>query len=427
MANTNKKNFLSGVWQKITSPIATKSQLQNEVATPTGFVGTSRPTYLPHSAANMTPERMVGMLDSARNGFPEEAWALFEYIEEADPELRSLFDTRKRTLTGKRLIVEATGDDALSQEVADVCRQALALDFVPDMLFHMLDAISKSFSVQEMVVNTSGKYWMPAEVISRPIHFFRVSRDDGQTILLKDAGDSMSGTPLEVGKYIVHKPALKSGFIVRNGLGFIACWLYLLGTINLKDWISNAATHGKPFRLGRYSTEARIEEVMGLKAAMAMLGSDAYAVLPKNMEVELLNAASTGNADFFEKLSRYLGELKAKLILGQTKSSDGNGGSLALAKAHLAVMESIVIADAQSLVATLRRDYLGAIVRWNFGHEVPVPGLRFHIEDPVDAESFANAIEKMVNLGMEIEASVVRDRLGLPDPKPGAKLLARAP
>lgn len=129
-----------------------------------------------------------------------------------------------------------------------------------------------------------------------------------------------------------------------------------------------------------------------------------YAIIPKNMELELLNAASTGSADFFERLSRYLGELKARVALGQTKTSDGQGGSLALAQVHDAVRNDILLGDASAVVATLKRDLFRTVVTWNYGPDVPVPNMRFDIEEPVDLQALMTATEKAVNMGIHDDA-----------------------
>ena len=51
------------------------------------------------------------------------------------------------------------------------------------------------------------------------------------------------------------------------------------------------------------------------------------------------------------------------------------------------------------------------------------PRIVMRPRDPEDADAIAKALRQLVPLGMEVETSVVRDRLGWPDPPEGAEVL----
>ena len=60
------------------------------------------------------------------------------------------------------------------------------------------------------------------------------------------------GGELEPYKYIIHKPKLKSGLPIRNGLARLAATMYMLKGFTLKDWWAFAEVFGMPIRVGKY-------------------------------------------------------------------------------------------------------------------------------------------------------------------------------
>ena len=262
----------------------------------------------------------------------------------------------------------------------------------------------------------------------RDPRFFVFDRDDGRTLRLLDEADSLRGVPLQPCKWIAHVPRLKSGLPARGGLARLVALAYMVKAYALTDWMAFAEVFGMPLRLGRYgpgSTETDIEELM---RAVSHLGSDAAAVLPDSMQIEFSQAGNrTGGADLFERLAMYLDKQVSKAVPGQTMTDD-DGSSRAQAEVHDEVRGDILRSDAWQLADTLNRDLVRPFIDLNYGprERENYPRLLLPVNEPEDIRALTAALEKLVPLGLGVEASVIRDKLGLPDPEYSTELLGKA-
>ncbi|MCZ3099976.1 DUF935 domain-containing protein, partial [Acinetobacter baumannii] len=94
----------------------------------------------------------------------------------------------------------------------------------------------------------------------------------------------------------------------------------------------------------RFDPGATPEERQRLLAALRAIRTDAGVIIPKGMEIELLEAARSGTGDY-KTLHDTMDETIAKAILGQTMTTD-NGSSKSQAEVHMEVRQDIVKADA---------------------------------------------------------------------------------
>lgn len=378
---------------------------------------------------NMTPPTLAHILEGAANLTDTETYfKLAETLEERDLQFRALLSTRKLAVQSLDFIVEAATDDARDVEIADEVRTLLESDVVQEAIPDLLNGLRDGVAVCEAVWKTGRNLWTIDKLIYRPSWFFTFDKLDARTVKLRS--DTPGGEPTELtpGKYVVHLPGLKTGAPIRGGLAFPAAWAWLIKSIALKDWVVFAEIFGQPLRLGTYAPGTRKEDIKILRRAVEALGTDAAAILPENMRIQFIDAVRAGGGgEVYERLCSYLDAQLAKLVLGQTLTSgDGAGvGSYALGKVHGDVRADIVRADAKALARTIRRYIVEPFVHINWGSDAELPGVRFDCEEPEDLDKFISAVERAVNLGVEIEQSVIRDRLGLEDPAPGAKLLQR--
>ncbi len=230
--------------------------------------------------------------------------------------------------------------------------------------------------------------------------------------------------PRAPAKWIVHLPRLRSGLPARGGLARTAAAAYLIKAYALTDWSAFAEVFGMPLRLGRYGHAATENDIAMLIGAVANLGSDAAAVIPDSMRVEFQQASSGSgaDADVFRDLAQYADSQISKAVLGQTMTTD-DGSSRAQAEVHDAVRADILAADARRLTATLNRDLARPFIDLNFGPQQRYPRIALPITQPEDTAALSAALEKLVPLGLPVQASTVRDKLGIPDPQHGALLL----
>ena len=423
--NFTLKGMVASVANAFKPTAKPSKSLTQEAAAAEAGAGATRRVVDDFNNTGFTPAQMATLLTEAGNLVDiGKYFSMAERLEESDMQFRSLIGTRKLAVAGLDIVVEPFDTSRQSKKVAELVRLVLTGDAFEAVLLDILDALSKGVSMVEIIWDTTGTQWLPVGFKRREQRWFEFNKADGTTVKLR--GPANTQIDLEPNKFIIHKPLLKSGLPIRSGLAMSAAWAWVVKSLILADWLAFCEVYGQPFRIGHYEAGSKKEDVIGLKRALASLGTNAYAVLPRTMAVEFVNAGGgTGNSDLFEKIIRYLDEQLAKLILGQTltSSSGGGHGSQALGKVHNEVRADLLRADAKQLAATLVRDLVTPLVAFNFGADVALPKVHFQIDEPEDLVGLATILEKTVPLGFKVPQKWARDKFGVPDAEEGEELL----
>ena len=400
-----------------------RQELTREAGRPT-LTGVRQVWHGESIVSGLTPQRLATLLRSTAEATNiRDYLTLAEEMEERDPHYAAVLGVRKRAVSGLEPAVEAASDDAADVKLADAVRELLRKPAFGEMLDECLDALGKGFSAVEIIWDRSASEWRPARYEWRDPRFFTFDRTDGRTLRLLDEADSYQGVALAPYKWIVHVPRLKSGLPLRGGLARLVAVAYMVKAYAITDWTAFAEVFGMPLRLGRYGPNATEDDIRTLIEAVANLGTDAAAVLPDSMRIEFTEPGNrTGGAGLFERLAVYLDKQVSKAVLGQTMTSD-DGSSWAQAQVHDAVRGDILRSDARQLTNTLNRDLVRPFIDLNHGPQEQYPRLLLPVNDPEDIQALTSALEKLTPLGLRVEASVVRDKLGLPDPAAGADVL----
>lgn len=395
-------------------PIATKT-LTRELAT-SSVVGVRRPSFSVVSNG-LTPEALASVLLSAADGDIEQFLTLAEEMEERDLHYRGVLGDRKQAIAGAPIRAEAQTEDAHENEIAEVF-QTEVIDrpnFRP-MVFDLLDALGKSFSVVEPVWDTSATPWRFAKFAYRDPRWFTFAQGDLSTLLMK-TDESPEGVEPPGGAFVVHIPKLKSGIPIRGGLGWACAISYMCKMFTLKDWLAFMDVYGQPIRIGRYDSELITEpERATFRTALANIGHDAAAMVPKGFDLEIIDAKRGDGKNIFPELADYLDKQVSKAVLGQTMTSD-NGSSLAQAKVHNEVRQDIKEADAVSVAATIQAGIVAPWVAFNYGPDAPVPLLVIDVSPPEDLKAFTETVIPWVQEGVTVDAGHIREKFGMPEPE----------
>jgi len=400
-------------------PIKTQ-QLTSELAAPslTGI----RTVWDATVAAGMTPYKLATLLQGAAAGDIYDYLTLAEEMEERDPHYRCELSKRKLAVASLPVTVEAATDAPKDVQLADEVRALVKKAGFRGLLKDQLDAIGKGFSVCE--INWSrGAKWMPTRYDWRDPRFFTFDQASRRQIRLLDESNMMEGIELAPYKFISHLPHLKTGIPIRGGLARVVAWSWMCKNYTVKDWMAFAEVFGMPLRVGKYQPGADKNDIAILKAAVANLGSDAAAVIPESMLIEFIETKTTGSIDLFKTLADWLDAQVSRAILGQTATTQGTPGKLGGDDAQAEVREDIRDDDATQLSETTNRDLVRPFIDLNWGPQENYPELIIKAIEPEDIQILITALEKLVPLGLKVEQSVVRDKLGLPDPEEGADCL----
>ncbi len=383
-------------------------------------LGSVRSILGEHPSEGLTPIRLGRLLRAAEDGDPTAYLELAEDMEEKDLHYRSVLNTRKLQVASLELQVEAVSDKAEDVRIADEVRAWLARPEIAGELYGVLDAVGKGYSLSEIIWDTSEGQWRPARLEWRDPRWFEPSRVDGKTMMLRT---NEGPQPLAPFKFIYHVHDSKSGVPVRGGLARVVAWAYLFKVFGLKSWVLFAEAFGRPMRLGKYGPGASDKDKATLLRAVRSIASDAAAIIPESMQMELLEAKISGNVQLHESLVGYLDRQCSKAVLGQTGTTD-TGQHVGTANAHEKVREDIEAWDAAQLAVTLMRDLVRPAVDLNFGPQKQYPLVRLYRPDAIDLDKMMERLKTFVELGGRVEEAYIRDKLGIPDPDEGALLLS---
>ena len=283
-----------------------------------------RQTWAGSAASGLTPVKLASILRACDQGELREFLILAEEMEERDPHYFSVLGTRKRAISGIMPQVEPASDSARDVEIAEAVREEIAEHpGFADMVEDLLDALGKGFSVVEIDWARSASRWTPARFDHRDPRFFVFDRETRRELRLLDEAGPVDGVPLEPFKFICHRARMKSGLTFRGGLARVVAFGWMCKAYTSKDWMSFIETYGLPLRIGRYGPEATKDDVAKLYQAVANIGTDAAAVLPKSMEIAFERGlALSGPERVFEAFGRYIDEQISKAVLGQTMTAD---------------------------------------------------------------------------------------------------------
>jgi phage gp29-like protein len=384
----------------------------------------------------LNPQSIGQALKAADQGNFAELMGLAILLEDRDTQWRTVLQSRKLAVIQLPISVEAAADDDRHQKDAELAREILGQSGVRRLVFDLLDGVSKGFSVAETEWTTGAKRWLPSRFVYRDPRLFRTKPDDPDQILwTPNAADKLGlnpDDPLQRGKFIVHKPMLTSAPAPQAGLCRLGIWLWMFKSFGIRDWAEFLENYGQPLRVGKYPASATPDEKAILKRAVVELGRAAGVTIPIGMELAF-EGIGDGKAspDLHLKLVSYFDQQASKLILGQTTTTDAIGGGHAVSKEHNEVRGDIRDADAADLAETLERDLIRVAIDLN--HGPPPDGLYPQVKlaepETADIAALTTALKELVPLGLLVEQSVVRDRIGLPDPPEGIgpELLLRAP
>jgi phage gp29-like protein len=399
-----------------------KTTLKAEIAAP-ALIGL-RQAWVWRPLASLTPAQVAEILRRASMGDARDFLIAAADVEEKDLHYRAVLQTRKLAVAGLPWDVQPADASRAAKKAADLARRVLEAIDLPELAVQLLDALSKGYAVAEIVWATDGPSWVPEAILPREAHWFQFDLDTGRELRLIDG--SAEGQALPAYKFMLHTPKVMAGLPLMGGLARSALWAWVFKSYALRDWAAYAELYGQPIRLGKYEAGATREDIAVLKQAVFELGSDAGAVIPADMALEIIESgAKSASADLYSGLIEYLDRQVSKAVLGQTLTTDqGSTGSLAQARVHDEVRADLMRADARALAATLTRDLIAPLIRLNMPG-APLPHLRLIVEEPEDMAALADQLSKLVPLGMPIPQAWVRGKWGIPEAAPGEPVLGQ--
>lgn len=401
-----------------------------ELAEPqTSKVASLHHEFQGHPTRGLTPTKLAAILDDAEQGNPVAQYELYEDMEEKDAHIASEMGKRRRALLVGFEIVPPRNPSAAERRAADQLGELVSdvPDF-DDVLFDASDAIGKGFAGLEIEWHRLEGFWLPKTITHRPQSWFTIHRGYRQEIRLRDG---VQGQPLTPFGWIVHTHKAKSGYLERAALMRALVWPYLFKNYSVGDLAEFLEIYGIPLRLGKYPSGASEKEKMTLLKALVSIGHNAAGIVPNGMELEFHDAAQ-GDPKAFELMIGWCERSQSKAILGGTLTSQADGASStnALGNVHNEVRKDLRDSDLRQVQTSLSRDLVYAIAALNGLAPSGIrraPTLRFSVDEPEDIKAYADALPKLVAIGLRPTVQWAHEKLGIPEPEDGQPVLGAAP
>jgi phage gp29-like protein len=402
------------------------SSSKNKPITQEIAVASIRDKFSTYPSSGLTPERLATIFKEADAGDVYRQMELFEEMEEKDPHLFSILQTRKNSVLSLEYEIHPYSEDPDDVKAAQLIQEIMEFEGLEDVLLDLLDAVGKGYALSEIMYSVSGDRVMVDKL--KWVHQKRTTFDDYLNMRLLTDADPSRGIEIPDNKFVIHRYRAKSGHPNRAGVIRVCAWMYLFKNYDIKDWVAFAEVYGMPLRLGKYDASASKEDKDTLMKAVTMLGTDAAGIISKNTEIEFVEAVRS-STNVYKTLADFCNAEMSKAVLGQTLTTEvGDRGSYAAGKVHNDVREDLKLADCKALAETLRRDLFRPLVRFNLGEKPRLPYLKFKIETPEDTEKTARVYSIVIkDIGLPVSKQHVYEKFGIPKPGPNEDLIVPPP
>ncbi len=433
MTKSNKSSVITEqLILPATSPVRKFQEAQAQASAPTSSLPSlkvsDRDTVFA-AVGTIHPGRLLAIIRQNEQGYIREMQNLYMEILERDPHIASVMQTREMAVSGMEWQITPASDDDLDIAVAIFVSDMFKgiEESFDDMVEHSLTAIGRGFAVTEINWNIDTDVRIESFTTLQQQRFTFADSHDPR--LITD-NNFVTGIELPPNKFVEHKQRSSSGLTNRAGVLRTVAFLYMLKGFSLADWGIYLEVFGMPIRLGKYPVAATPEDKEVLKQALILLGTDAAAVIPDGMEVEMLTRKFASTGQEYQTFMDWCDNQISKVVLGQTLTTENTGstGSMAMAKVHDKVKQSLTVADVKALEKTLRRDTIRPITLFNFGPTVIPPKVKFaHRSEPdltleveKDVKLFMPAPD---GLNLPVAKSHVYEKYGVPVPEDDENLL----
>lgn len=385
-------------------------------------------------------------------------YALFDEMEDKDPHLFSILQTRKFGLLARPRRIEPATASTGDRERADWLDRLLA--DLPDWdgaLTHLLDALSKGMAVLEIVWghDREGRV-VPAHLKPRNPGRFVFGADgelrlvdEGEALGLHRASDrgaaqngngvrlnghaftsnaahvSLQGRRLPDRKFIVLIKDRTDERPYGKGLLERLYWYWWFKKNNLKFWVLYNEKFGSPTVVAKHEGAITPEERDRLIDVLESLQADTGVTVPEGVALELLESRRSSAGDTYADLANWCNDEMTRAVLGQTLTTgEGRrGGSLALARVHEAVRFDYIRTDACFLMDAVNAQLVRWIFDFNFGTDVPSPRWTIDLQPEIDREVEVGIDRQLLQMGVPLPLRYFYEKYGRPEAADGERRL----
>lgn len=368
-----------------------------------------------HPGRSISLERVGQIFRVAEQGFPVEQCDLFEDVVEADGHLRSQADARLDAVSGKDWNVQAGGDKAIDHTAAAEFQDALLLcGNFDEAIEHQLKGLLYGYSASHIRWKRLDGTWVPIWFDNLPHRRIIFDVSGYPRVLTWD--NPAYGEPLQAGAWMFNRS--RHRVTAMGGLLRTATIWAVMKRMGIVPWIGFLRRYGLPYPYGVYPDGMPKEEKAALKAAVASLGENGYAIFNDKCKIEVVKTEGGGASSPQAALAGFCNQEISKLLTGATLTS-GEGsstGSYALGRVHEDKMFTLTLADARRMEKQVKQQ-LGALFCLYNGIKAASPGIKIHVVRDQDPQARMDVISRGANeLGLDVDEDQVRLEFQLKKP-----------
>lgn len=356
---------------------------------------------------NPSPGALLQSEDSVLRTRSTDDLIIYEHVR-SDDQVKACFEQRRNAVISRPWQVDPASDRRVDKQAADWLRiqlDRIGWDRITD---RMLWGVFYGYSVAELIWQVQDGKLGWADIKVRKRRRFRFA--PGGELRLLTPQRMHDGEPAPK-PYFWHLACGTDHDDDPYGIG-LAHWLYwpaFFKRNGIALWLTFLEKFAAPTAVGKYETGASDADKQRLLGALRAIRTDSGIALPKDMEVELIEAARSGTGDY-QTLHDTMNASIAKVILGQTMTTD-DGSSRSQAEVHMSVRQDIVRADADLICESFNLGPVLWLTMFNFPNAKP-PRVYRTMEDEEDLDTRAERDSKVQAMGFKPGLDYVRETYG---------------
>lgn len=313
-----------------------------------------------------------------------------------DEQVFATFEQLRTSIIAREYSVVAGGEAPIDVEAADYLRAELAELGFDAVCKKMLFGALIGYSVSELMLAPDAARVRLLEIKVRKAKRFRFDADGGLRLVTKS---QPQGKAMPAAKFWVFTCGAEDddemyGRALAEKLYWLV-WFKRNATRFYSLWLEKFASPTPVAKVPPGSNEEQRQKWLSLLRSIQVGGR---LVIPNNIAVELLQAASNSGGEYNAFL-RYLDSGIAKVILCQTMTTD-SGASLSQAEVHEGVQLNVVKSWADMLCESFNRTVARWITQWNFPG-AKTPKVWRDCQQPEDLDKRAERDTKIYGLGYQ--------------------------
>lgn len=321
----------------------------------------------------------------------------------SDDQVQTALQQRKLALSGKEWTVTAGGTSAKDKAAADFIREQLNTLPFDRLTEKMLSGLFWGYAVAECLWATDGRFIVASDIKVKKQKRFGFAPDGSLRLLTSSAP---LGETLPDRKFWAYSTGGDDDDDLY-GLG-LAHWLYwpvFFKRNDIKFWLICLEKFGMPTALGKYPAGASKDEKQRLLEALHAIQSDSGVRIPDSMQIELLNVAQSGTANYIE-LYNAMNASISKVILGHTGSTDSTAGKLGGDNMASEVRNDLTAADSDLICSSFNHTVVSWLTDWNFNGAKP-PRVYRDVKPALDLKNQADRDKVIFDMGYKPTANYI--------------------